>query len=199
MIGKEYYNLFPKFITAKDLTNKQNRTLLYGYTLERNTWHVYLKDNAIYTVVYGYKEEPKECIVKDNFDYIPDKRVYPAKSDYEFCSLLIRQGINIPFTSFEKEEILKQYYGKILPDVKNQLYAIYKYPENGYSNEQEMSKKLLILNKKYEVKYISMGQSHTNVYLKDFPDCIFNSVQFIFIENNKPINIFKNPRYNPYL
>ena len=30
-----------------------NRTLLYGYTCERETFHVYIKDQKIYTVVYN--------------------------------------------------------------------------------------------------------------------------------------------------
>lgn len=81
----------------------------------------------------------------------------------------------------------------------SKLYAIYTHPENGYSCSQEVSKKLLVLNQKYEVKHIEMGQSNTSVYLKDFPNKVFNSVQFIFIENNKLINIYEDPRYNPYL
>lgn len=37
-------------ITAKDLINQKDRTLLYGYG--RETFHVYIKNFKIHTVVY---------------------------------------------------------------------------------------------------------------------------------------------------
>ena len=65
----------------------------------------------------------------------------------------------------------------------------------------------LQIGKKYEVDYITMGQSHTNVHLKDklknkitgkFVSC-FNSVYFDFYENGEPIDIFSDTRFNPYI
>ena len=38
-------------ITTQNLNNRQDRTLLYGYTCDRETWHVYLKKGNIHTVV----------------------------------------------------------------------------------------------------------------------------------------------------
>ena len=66
-------------LTVDDLNNKQNRTLLYGYTCNRETWHVYLKDEVIYTVMYGGYDniDISEVYVKTNNDYIPNKRLYP--------------------------------------------------------------------------------------------------------------------------
>ena len=46
--------------------------------------------------------------------------------------------------------------------------------------------------KTYEVKYISMGQSFTTIYLVDKLGC-YNS------ENDKPLDIYSDARFNPYI
>ena len=80
------------------------------------------------------------------------------------------------------------------------LYAIFMYPDNGYYGDIECVKKTgLKIGEKYEVDYISMGQSYTSIYLKGIEGC-FNSVQFEFQEaSGAPVNIYRDPRYNPYL
>lgn len=50
----------------------------------------------------------------------------------------------------------------------------------------------------YEILHIDMGSSYTNIFLKDIPG-IYNSVCFDFFEDNKPINIYGDKRFNPYL
>jgi hypothetical protein len=103
-----------------------NRTLLYGYTCERETFHVYMKDQKIYTVVYTTdystnNPKPKnlrQIEVKSNRDFIPDKRLYPERCDYHFCQALKERGIDLPFTHWS-EEIKpneKGYYGFTLED-----------------------------------------------------------------------------------
>lgn len=78
------------------------------------------------------------------------------------------------------------------------LYAKFMYPDNGWDVDVEYAKKVgLKVGEKYEVDYISMGQSNTSVYLKDIKG-VFNSVQFDFEEDGKPINIYDSPKYNPY-
>jgi hypothetical protein len=78
------------------------------------------------------------------------------------------------------------------------LYAKFMYPDNGWDVDVEYAKKVgLKVGEKYEVNYISMGQSNTSVYLKDIKG-VFNSVQFDFEEDGKPINIYDSPKYNPY-
>lgn len=78
------------------------------------------------------------------------------------------------------------------------LYAKFMYPDNGWDVDVEYAKKIgLKVGEKYEVDYISMGQSNTSVYLKDIKG-VFNSVQFDFEEDGKPINIYDSPKYNPY-
>lgn len=79
------------------------------------------------------------------------------------------------------------------------LYAKFMYSDNGYDGDIECAKKAgLKIGERYEVDDLSMGQFHTSVYLKG-KGC-FNSVQFEFQEaNGAPVNIYCDPRYNPYL
>lgn len=103
-----------------------DRTLLYGYTCERKTFHVYMKNQKIYTVIYekdfasgGKRPKNMKLLeVKSNRDYIPDKRVYPEASDFHFCRLLKERGIDIPFTTWvgEYEPDERGFYGLILED-----------------------------------------------------------------------------------
>ena len=106
---------------------RNDRTLLYGYTCERKTFHVYLKDEKIYVVVYcnDYstpKTKPRNMVqirVTSNHDYVPDKRLYPERCDYEFCRLLKEKGIELPFTAYSDEVNLdREYYGFTLEDVE---------------------------------------------------------------------------------
>ena len=105
-----------------------NRTLLYGYTCERETFHVYLKDQKIYAVAYEKEfsrgtPKPKnrrQIEVQSNHDYVPDKRLYPERCDYHFCCALKEKGIHLPFTNWSEEVKPDErgYYGFILEDVK---------------------------------------------------------------------------------
>ena len=65
----------------------------------------------------------------------------------------------------------------------------------------------LEVGKIYEVSKISMGQffSSKNIkadfeaILKKYPEKIYNSVFFEFFEDGKPLNIYNDKRFNPYL
>ena len=110
-------------IEVKNLSNVDDRTLIYGYTCERKTFHVYLKNKKIHIVVYdvnysGVKARPenmREIIPTANRDYVPDKRIYPAASDYEFCELLKEKGIDLPFTGYDERKEEK-FFGFTLED-----------------------------------------------------------------------------------
>lgn len=123
MTKEEFENLkniksIDNMITIEDLKNKEDRTLLYGYTCDRWDWHVYIKNKEIKSVIYWFRgEDMREIEIKYNEMYVPDKRLYPEFCDYEFCSLLQKKDVSLPFTVFEegnKTKELKQYYGKIL-------------------------------------------------------------------------------------
>ena len=106
-----------------------DRTLLYGYTCERETFHVYLKNNEIFVVVYNTeysrgKPVPKnmrQITVKSNNDYVPDKRLYPEKCDYKFCKLLKEKGVDLPFTHWSEipDDQYRPYYGFTLEDLED--------------------------------------------------------------------------------
>lgn len=104
----------PLLLDAGDLDNKADRTLLYGYTCARETWHVYLEGGIIHTVVYPFEGKPSSVEVTCNNDYIPDKRLYPARCDFEFCALLKGYGEHLPFTTFEEIACEGVYYGEVL-------------------------------------------------------------------------------------
>ena len=112
-------------ITVKDLVNKQDRTLLYGYTWSRETFHVYLKNLEIHTIIYQMDyitHKPinmREILVDSNYKYIPDKRLYPETCDYEFSKLLKENGEALPFTCFNEDREVSDFYGYTLEDGKD--------------------------------------------------------------------------------
>lgn len=79
------------------------------------------------------------------------------------------------------------------------LIAKYTKSNCGYRDDRQQVSRFLTLGEKYPVSYVSMGQSHTSIYLTDFPHVPFNSVFFDFEEDGKAINIFADKRYNPYI
>lgn len=110
-----------------------NKTLLYGYTCNRDTFHVYVKDQQIYVVVYNTEysrgtpipKNMRQVTVKSNHDYVPDKRLYPERCDYNFCKMLKEHGVELPFTVWSEPVEIAQddprypYYGFTLEDVEN--------------------------------------------------------------------------------
>ena len=116
-----------KIIDSECLVDKKDRTLLYGYTCNKETWHVYIKDEQIHIVVYDFEWDDKlkkhkpsklrEIIPFSNCDFIPNKRLYPETCDFEFCKLLL-EYLNqdytcLPFTAWQEREELC-FYGEIL-------------------------------------------------------------------------------------
>lgn len=124
-------------ISIHDLYNFQPRTLIYGYTLNRETFHIYFLNSQIHKLIYSggtifttikkeRKEDPLKIINSESnssfniSELIPDKRAYPERCDYEFCKLLKSKGAEIPFTSWQDlpHEIIKQdFYGRLIGDL----------------------------------------------------------------------------------
>jgi hypothetical protein len=103
-----------RVVDVTDLENKSDRTLIYGYTCERDTWHVYLKDGVIYTVLYGYGPVNKVLMdVKCNQGFVPNKRLYPRRCDFEFCKLLKEKGCRLTFTTWE-DRADETFYGELI-------------------------------------------------------------------------------------
>jgi hypothetical protein len=98
----------PPVVGVEQLVDRTPRTLLYGYTAERHTWHVYLdEDGQIHRVMYDHDDEVlmhtsgPTGYCSENVHYIPNKRLYPESCDFEFCQLLTKTGERLPFTTFD--------------------------------------------------------------------------------------------------
>ena len=109
-------------IRGCDLKNQKDRTLLYGYTCEREDFHVYIQDGIIYRRIegkdiYDYERISEEYITNSYYGnnnwYIPDKRLYPECCDMEFCTKLKEDGMLLPFTTFGQITETKEFYGKL--------------------------------------------------------------------------------------
>ena len=117
-----------KIITATDLEPYvHNQTLLYGFTCERKTFHTYVKNGEIYVVTYNIdfstpERRPKnmqQLTVRSNYNYVPDKRLYPERCEYHFCRMLKEKGVYLPFTAWNDDVDNRcKYYGFTLEDVK---------------------------------------------------------------------------------
>jgi hypothetical protein len=103
-------------LSASLLKNQEDRTLLWGYTTERDSWHVYLEDGRIKLYTYGYPDKEIRSLDKTLYfpeELIPSKRLYPEACDFEFCQLLMSMGASLPFTGFNKDRQIQQFYGNI--------------------------------------------------------------------------------------
>lgn len=100
-----YTDIPESIIKASDLVNQSDRILILGYTKERDEFITELWAGSIHTsIVDFFTKEEIPVDVTTNSDYIPNKRVCPNKSDYEFCQLLSAKGISIPFTKFPEDD-----------------------------------------------------------------------------------------------
>jgi hypothetical protein len=100
IVGKRFH---PK---VRDVSsNHADRTLLYGYNCDRDTFHVYAKDGDIH--LYVYNPQTVICAVNlselgftDLRQIIPDKRAYPQHTDFDFASWVLANGGYISFTTY---------------------------------------------------------------------------------------------------
>lgn len=67
---------------------------------------------------------------------------------------------------------------------------------NGYDYDIKRVKKLLEIGKEYTVYFTSIGEIRTDVYLKEFPDRGFNSVNFVDVVEQSEENNRKHPIWN---
>lgn len=123
MNKKEYLELIKTaspLIKVDDLKNMDDRTLIWGYDLERNSFHLYIKDKKFFKVRYSYPDvliDSTQGYTIDAMDCVPSKRIYPEASDLEFCEILMERGISLPFTTFDETRVEIQYHGLLLEDL----------------------------------------------------------------------------------
>lgn len=107
-------------LSAAMLYNRKRRTLIWGYDTERNSFHVYIgDDDKIHIVSYSFGDYLLSHKTEDTAtppEYVPNKRVYPAACDLQFCKLLIQADVRIPFTTFEARGE-EDFYGKRLEEL----------------------------------------------------------------------------------
>jgi hypothetical protein len=61
----------------------------------------------------------RQIIVKSNYDYVPDKRLYPERCEYHFCRMLKEKGVHLPFTTWNDDvDGNCKYYGFTLEDIE---------------------------------------------------------------------------------
>lgn len=109
-------------VSVTDLDNQGPRTLLYGYTAERQTFHVYLDGEMIHRFIYtpdydnprgapefGHWHEQNVNSVEydarftwdEGEDLVPNKRLYPNHCDYEFASFMKSNGFYLPLKNWD--------------------------------------------------------------------------------------------------
>lgn len=114
------YNQGTLSILVSDLENQNDRTLLFGYTCNRDTFHVYLKDGNLHRVIYDFKKNIMDHIhgkALEVWTCIPNKRTYPERTDLEFTQVVMNKGYEMMFTSYVDGVEEQQFYGKIAEDL----------------------------------------------------------------------------------
>lgn len=121
-MNKEEYSILnneiKELITIKNLTNKEDRTLLYGNSHMNYVHHLYIKNQNIYMVYYHSSYiEAVYCdkYIQSNDAYIRNfVKLYPECCDYEFCKLLLNKGLSLPFRIWDYRVKTNLYWGRIL-------------------------------------------------------------------------------------
>jgi len=95
-----------------DKIEGSDRTLLHGYMVNRQTFHVYLQNEAIHVLLTTYgRDEPADYYVSKSplvSTLVPSKRVYPESTDADFVRLLTQRGADVPLLPFDELR-----YGKV--------------------------------------------------------------------------------------
>ncbi|MGJ4945150.1 hypothetical protein ACQR1W_31635 [Bradyrhizobium sp. HKCCYLS1011] len=80
------------------------RTLLYGYNVDRLSWHVYQLDGWLHHAIYmgdNGRAEFHDCGDKLLASSLsPNKRLYPEACDFAFCRKLKLLGVHLSFTTY---------------------------------------------------------------------------------------------------
>jgi len=110
------------YISGHSFIDKTDRTLLYGFTLDRQSHHVYLKNGILYLYIYSGKniDTIKSGIFTYLRELIPTKRIYPESIDTEFMNLLISKSLSVDFTTYDKERYEKLKYQNFHGDIINE-------------------------------------------------------------------------------
>lgn len=103
----------PVFTPRAHLGDLSNRTLLYGYDLDRTTVHTYLQDEVVHVVRFHPPsfDDAQNVVRVRSYEQsetlpvgllIPSKRSYPESCDFEFTLWLMDHGFDPNFTTYGK-------------------------------------------------------------------------------------------------
>lgn len=111
-------------IHIDEITDTSDRTLMMGINENGNPFHVYIRYKSIHK--YIYEDKTGESIYyKSNksfnvYQLIPCSSTYYEYSDYEFCKLLMRFGVDMFFDEYRecKIKVIKneRYFGRIFEE-----------------------------------------------------------------------------------
>jgi hypothetical protein len=96
----------PVSISVDELEGLREGTLLYGYTCDRDSFHVYLTDGLLHRFVYSYDGTRTSYVAGTSLparDIVPNKRVYPEPTSVELVRLLWARGVDVPLTRYSDE------------------------------------------------------------------------------------------------
>lgn len=105
-------------VSAKEIFNHQPRTLLWGYTCDRDSFHVYLDGMGFIHRVTYMKTSGEDVLLShvkgtelEAKLLVPNKRVYPEATDFEFAKLLKEKGIEVTYTNYQEDREESDFYG----------------------------------------------------------------------------------------
>lgn len=94
----------PPATMSVDDIGRQDRTLVYGYDLDRTTVHVYKSGGELHALRYDSHGVIVGYVHGTTVDLEvlkPTKRAYPERTDYEFAAAMARVDSPLTFTTFD--------------------------------------------------------------------------------------------------
>lgn len=107
-------------ISIEDIEGAHDGTLLWGYTCDRNSFHVYLKSGQIHRVIYTFEGDVLDYICGEELEaklLSPSKRIYPEATSFDFVIALRKADCDTPLTNFNEDREEAIWYGKVYEDL----------------------------------------------------------------------------------
>lgn len=119
-LALERQNFRPLKVSALDGTTK---TLILGYDVDRFTNHVFQHEKIIHVVTYDSDKNVIAHLQGEQLDaraVIPNKRIYPERSNFDFLLKIKELGFNFAMSPFDKNHV---------PTTDRSLFGLTDIPE----------------------------------------------------------------------